>query len=539
MSTSSGPAPVLIIGAGPTGLTCAALLARHGIRSLVVERHPDVYPLPRAVHLDDEALRILQHVGVADGFTAISRPARGMRLVDERMRTIAEFRRDRLVSEHGWPQANLFDQPDLERLLRAGLARHPQAELLTEAEAEHIDPGDRTRPARVRIRHLADGRTETVTAQVVLGCDGANSLVRRAIGATMRDLRFTEQWLVVDVRCARQLDVWDGVDQICDPRRAATFMRIGPERYRWEFRIRPGETAEELTSPQALARLLAPWTGNVPAEEVHVIRSASYTFKARVADRWRAGRLFLLGDAAHLTPPFIGQGMCAGLRDAANLAWKLAVAGADPVRHERFLDTYESERRPHVTHMIRLAVATGWAMTGGQDRAAALRRLFLSQAVRLPALKSAMLRSVSPRLRPGPLVNGPMLRGPRLAGALMPQPRLTIDGTEHRFDDLLGHGFAIITRTPAPPALIRLAATLNAALVHTGGAGTDIRFPDGRRLTGHEDVLASWLHRAGAHVAVIRPDRTVLTTLPPTGPAGPSTPSWLDLIPAFPGKTTP
>ncbi|HEX2315287.1 MAG TPA: bifunctional 3-(3-hydroxy-phenyl)propionate/3-hydroxycinnamic acid hydroxylase [Thermomonospora sp.] len=534
MSASADPVPVLIVGAGPTGLTCATLLARYGVRSLVVERHPEVYPLPRAVHLDDEVLRILQRVGVADAFTRISRPARGMRLVDGRLRTIAEFRRDTLVGEHGWPQANLFDQPDLERLLRDNLAHHPEIELLTGVEAEHIDPGDASRPAQVRIRHLDTGLTRVIPARVVLGCDGANSLVRQVVGARMRDLRFEERWLVVDVRCARELDVWDGVDQVCDPRRAATFMRVGPERYRWEFRMRPGESAEDLTTPKALGRLLSPWTHGVPLDELRVIRSAPYTFRARVADRWRRGRLFLLGDAAHLTPPFIGQGMCAGLRDAANLSWKLAAARADPVRHGDLLDTYERERRPHVTRVIRLAVTTGWAMTGGQDRAAALRRSLLTRALRLPALRTTMLRGVSPRLRRGPLVVGPALpsRRPRLAGALMPQPLITVGGTRHRLDDLLGPGFTVVTRGPVPPALTRLATTLNATLVHVGGHTTDIRLPDGARLTGHEDVLATWLRRAGASAAVIRPDRTVLTALAANG----GLPSGLALIPALPAE---
>lgn len=249
-----------------------------------------------------------------------------MRLLDGRHRVIAEYRRDERVGVHGWPQANLFDQPDLERLLRAALGEYPEIRLRAGVEAEHIDPGDAVRPAEVRLRDVATGAADTVEARAVLGCDGANSLVREAIGTRMRDLRFTERWLVVDGRCARRLDAWDGVDQICDPRRAATFMRIGPDRYRWEFRMRPGETAEDLTVPGALARLLAPWTRGVSFSEIEVIRSASYTFRARVADRWRSGRLFLLGDAAHLTPPFIGQGLCAGLRDAANLSWKLAAA---------------------------------------------------------------------------------------------------------------------------------------------------------------------------------------------------------------------
>ncbi|GAA2718588.1 bifunctional 3-(3-hydroxy-phenyl)propionate/3-hydroxycinnamic acid hydroxylase [Actinocorallia aurantiaca] len=525
--TAPDDPPVLIVGAGPTGLTCAILLARYGVRSLVVERHPGPYPLPRAVHLDDEVLRILQRVGVADAFTGISRPIRGMRLVDGNLRVLAEFRRDRMAAEHGWPQASLFDQPDLERLLREELARHPLAELRSETEVEHLDPGDASRPALVRLRHLPTGRTDTVSAQVVLGCDGANSLVRRSVGATMRDLRFEERWLVVDVRCARELDVWDGVDQVCDPRRAATFMRVGPERYRWEFRVNPGETAEELTAPEGMARLLSSWTGDVPFDELHVIRSASYVFKARVADRWRAGRLFLLGDAAHLTPPFIGQGMCAGLRDAANLSWKLAAAQTDPVRHDRFLDTYESERKPHVTRMIRLAVTTGWAMTGGQDGAAALRRFLLSRVMRLPPAKAAMLRGVSPRLRRGPLVAG-SFRGP--AGTFLPQPALTVDGVERRLDDLIGPGFAIVTRHAASPFLTGLTAALNAALVHAGTDGTRIELPGGERLTVQEPVLAAWLDRAGTSTAVVRPDRTVLTTLPRTASR---LPARFGLLPGF------
>lgn len=524
--TAGTPHPVVILGAGPTGLTAALLLARHGVRSLVVERHPGVYPLPRAVHLDDEVLRILQKAGVADEFTAVSRPALGMRLLDGRHRTIAEFRRDRLVGAHGWPEANLFDQPDLERLLRAELGAHPEIGLRTGVEAEHIDPGDAARPARLRLRDPATGAVGTVEARIVLGCDGANSVVRRAVGTRMRDLRFTERWLVVDGRCARRLDGWDGVDQICDPRRAATFMRIGPDRYRWEFRMRPGETAEELTAPAALDRLLAPWTRDVPSAEIELIRAASYTFRARVADRWRRGRLFLLGDAAHLTPPFIGQGLCAGLRDAANLSWKIAAAGADPVRGDRLLATYESERKPHVTRIIRMAVSTGWALTGGQGRTASVRRAAVSRVLALRSLAPLALRGVAPRLRPGPLVAGS--RWP--AGAPLPQPFVTVGGARHRLDDLVGPGFAIVTGLPEAPPTARLAAVLHATVVRVGPLGTEILPPDGEPRTGREDVLGGWLERTGAAAVVVRPDRTVLTALPP---AGRSAPGWLALLAPF------
>ncbi|ROO86816.1 3-(3-hydroxy-phenyl)propionate hydroxylase [Actinocorallia herbida] len=499
--------PVLIVGAGPTGTACAILLARYGVPSLVVERHPEVYRLPRAVHLDDEVLRVLQALGVADAFTGISRPAPGMRLLDARLRPMAEFHRDRLVGEHGWPESNLFDQPDLELLLRAELAGHPEARLLTGVEVEKIEPGDAARPAVAVLRDVDGGAVRTVEAQAVLGCDGANSLVRATIGAEMRDLRFTEQWLVIDVRCAHRLGEYDGVDQICDPRRAATFMRIGAERYRWEFRMRDGETPEELTRPESLTRLLAPWTGDLPFAELEVIRSASYTFKARVADRWRAGRLFLLGDAAHLTPPFIGQGMCAGLRDAANLSWKLAAAGADPVAGDGLLDTYQSERAPHVTTVVKTAVSIGRAMTGGQDKTAFVRRALLGVLTRIAAVRHAMTKSVSP-----PLGRGPLVAGGRLAGTFLPQPSLTVDGAAHRLDDLLGTGFTVVTRLPATPSLTGLAADLNAVVVHAGPDRTEILRPDGSRTTGHEDVLAGWLSGGRAVAAVVRPDRTVLTS---------------------------
>ncbi|MDX6740147.1 bifunctional 3-(3-hydroxy-phenyl)propionate/3-hydroxycinnamic acid hydroxylase [Actinocorallia sp. A-T 12471] len=511
---SGADVPVLIVGAGPTGLACATLLAQQGVRSLVVERHRDVYPLPRAVHLDDEVLRVLQRIGVADAFTAISRPATGMRLLDGDLRTIAEFRRDELVSVNGWPQANLFDQPDLERLMRANLAEYPEAELLGGAEVEHVDPGDAARPARVTIR-AADG-TRTVTARAVLGCDGANSLVRAAIGAGVRDLRFTERWLVIDVTCPRDLDGWGGVDQVCDPRRAATFMRVGPDRYRWELRMAPGETVADLTSPQGLRTLLARWTRDVPDADLTVVRAAEYTFRAQVADRWRAGRLFLLGDAAHLTPPFIGQGMGAGLRDAANLAWKLALADADPVKHDALLATYELERKPHATRMIRLAVAAGWAMTGGNSRGAALRRAFFARAARSSALRNSILAGPSPRLRPGPLVARPLLGPSRgLPGTLMPQPSVTVGDASLRLDDLLGPGFAVITRDPPTPALIRLAASLNAPILDPAAAL--LHRPDGTTLkTAHVPDLTRWLHRT--RTVLVRPDRTVLTALPSTRP---------------------
>ncbi|MFI6317159.1 bifunctional 3-(3-hydroxy-phenyl)propionate/3-hydroxycinnamic acid hydroxylase [Nonomuraea sp. NPDC050556] len=315
--------PVVVIGAGPTGLTAATLLAQYGVACLVLERWESIYPQPRAVHLDDEIHRILARLGLGEKFTRISRPASGLRLLDRDMRVLAEFRRGTAIGRNGYPEANMFDQPELEALLRVNLKRHPAITLRGNAEVTALTQ-DGPGPVRVEFTDRSTGQRHTVLATYVLGCDGAGSLTRASIGSTMRDLRFAQRWLVVDVATDADLDAWEGVHQVCDPHRAATYMRIGPTRYRWEFRLRPGELAADYQAIDRLHPLLAPWTRHIPAEDLNLLRVAEYTFRAQIADRWRDRRIFLLGDAAHLTPPFIGQGMGAGLRDAANLSWKLA-----------------------------------------------------------------------------------------------------------------------------------------------------------------------------------------------------------------------
>ena len=235
-------------------------------------------------------------------------------------------------------------------------------------------------------------RRTTLLAAYVLGCDGANSIARTAIDAHMTDLKFDQRWLVVDVDTAAELAEWDGVHQVCDTRRAGTYMRVGDTRYRWEFRLAATETADDYRDITRLHPLIAPWTKSIPLDQLHVVRVAEYTFRAQIADRWRDRRIFLLGDAAHLTPPFIGQGMGAGLRDAANLAWKLAavLSGGLPEHlADTYLDTYEAERKPHARAMIRL----GEAGRHGHDRRRRAREagapLVAPRLHHLPGVKAA------------------------------------------------------------------------------------------------------------------------------------------------------
>jgi 3-(3-hydroxy-phenyl)propionate hydroxylase len=479
--------PVVIVGAGPTGLTAAALLGQYGVECLVLDRWESVYPRPRAVHLDDEVYRILGRLGIGDQFAAISWRCLGLRLLDRGMRVLAEFQRDAVDGRHGYPQASMFDQPDLEAILRASLSRHEALTLrgATEVTALTQDGGG----VRVDFADPVTGRPDSVRTQYVLGCDGANSLARASIGTAMRDLGFAQRWLVVDVATAADIGQWEGVHQVCDPGRPATFMRVGKTRYRWEFRLAPGETADDYADPSRLHPLIRPWTGGIPAGDLEVIRVAEYTFRAQVADRWRDRRVFLLGDAAHLTPPFIGQGMGTGMRDAVNLAWKLAavLGGGLP---ERMLDSYQAERKPHALASIRLAKLTGALMTQGGGAGNLLRRAAAPRLHRVPGLREQVLDSETPALHRSDLVVRRAWRR-SLAGRLCPNVVLP-DG--RRFDDVAAGRFAVVTLT-GPSAEQRDHVRRRGAVLLTAAPGTG---------------LHRWLRAGRADAATVRPDGAVL-----------------------------
>jgi 3-(3-hydroxy-phenyl)propionate hydroxylase len=526
--------PVIIVGAGPAGCTAALLLADFGIPVTLLERYLQPHPLPRAVHLDDEVARTLDRIGVSEGFLARSRPGSGLRLLDAEHGVMAEFHREHQASQHGFPQANMFHQPDLEELMLARVEAHPLIDFRRGTEVIGLDDDDAPGPltaAPVRVHARIAGDPQTFTGRVVLGCDGANSTIRELAGITMEDLGFTERWLVVDIQVEDGLDTWDGVEQICDPARAATFMQVTGDRYRWEFRLLDGEDEAGLITPAALGQLLQPWTGRGDLADLEIIRTATYTFRARLASRFQTGRVFLLGDAAHLTPPFIGQGLAAGLRDADNLAWKLAHvltgrAGAG------LLASYEAERRPHARALINKAVRVGWAMTGGQDRAAAVRRIALAAAVRSDRICEFMGSTATPRLKAGALQQPPRRLLPSgippalRAGGLIPNPLVSAgDGPPVRLDAILAGRPAVLTgRRPDAGlgdfcrrhglVLVRISSTSGTGTPAGPGAGEDADWIDVRLAGDAPPAGMRALVADPALTVIVRPDRVVAAVEP-------------------------
>ncbi|ALV43616.1 3-(3-hydroxyphenyl)propionate hydroxylase [Pseudarthrobacter sulfonivorans] len=480
--------PVVVVGAGPSGLAVATLLGQYGVECLILDRWEGVYPLPRAVHLDDEVYRILNRLGVATQFAGLSRPARGLRLLTPGHRLIAEFQRSADGGAHGYPQANMFDQPELEQLMRNNLRIMPTVTLRGNVDVLGVTQDDAA--ARVEFTDRVTGARESVRTSYVLGCDGANSVVRGAIGAEMEDLGFEQRWLVIDIDTSAPLNQWEGVHQLCDSRRAGTYMRVGEVRYRWEFRLLPGETAADFATMDTLHPLIRPWTGDVPVDDLRVIRVADYTFRAQVANKWRDRRVLLLGDAAHLSPPFIGQGMGAGLRDAMNLAWKLAgvLAGDLPATA---LASYQTERKRHARRTITLAKLVGLTMTAGGRVGNALRR-FLASGLHLvtglPAWSgTAILPCSGTRLS--------ALARTSAVGRPCPNAPTSRTPDADRFDDIAGNGFALVALTITPEERKRI--------LHKGAAPA---------VPGPGSELHQWLVRHRVAAAVVRPDRTVMFT---------------------------
>jgi 3-(3-hydroxy-phenyl)propionate hydroxylase len=475
---------VAIIGCGPTGALLANLLGQAGLSVAVLEREAGPTRLPRAIHYDGEVARILQFAGLADEMAKVSRPAAaGTRFMNPAGQTLMVRPGFEEPGPHGWPANAYIHQPNLEAVLRRGLERFPSVQLLSLHEVTDVEPVKDG--ALVSAQDNASGAPWACLAKYVVGCDGARSLVRRRMGAQMEDLGLHQPWLVVDVLVDPESDrartMPEYSIQFCDPSRPMSVIYVEGNRRRWEIMIMPGDEPERMTEPDRFWPMISRWIG---PEDAKVERSAVYTFHALIAYTWRQGPLLLAGDSCHQTPPFLGQGMCAGMRDAANLAWKLGwvIKGeANPA----LLDTYETERRPHVAAFIQLAVELG-AVIQTTDLVLAAER-----DARMASGEPVTIHIPSPALGPGAWIPG----GPA-NGSIFPQPRLQ-DG--RRLDEATQGRIAIVGAAAllerADEPTRRLWRTLDVALVPAEG-------PE----------LAATLAATGALAVILRPDSYVFGT---------------------------
>ncbi|WP_051792645.1 bifunctional 3-(3-hydroxy-phenyl)propionate/3-hydroxycinnamic acid hydroxylase [Amycolatopsis jejuensis] len=491
---------VAIVGFGPVGQVLALLLGRLGHDVLVLERWPRPYAKPRAVHFDHEIGRIFQAAGIAADIVAITDPVPDF----YEWRTSAGEALVRIdwsgTGPSGWPTANFFSQPDLERVLSE------RVELLSTVDVrrghEVIALAQDEKGVELT---TAGAAAERFHARWVIGADGANSFVREQLATTVTDLGFFFDWLIVDTVPLDERE-WSPMNwQLCDPVRPTTVVSGGPGRRRWEFIRLPGETIEELNTPETAWRLLEPW-GRDPENTV-LERHTVYTFQARWADQWRTGRVLLAGDAAHQMPPFAGQGMCSGLRDAINLAWKLDLVLRGKARPE-LLDTYTGERRTHVQHAISMSIALGEVICV-LDKAKAAER------DRRMIAGGAQPERVLPPIPPAVLGDGVLQLGPdgmRLptVGHLTPQHRVRHGDASGLLDDVTGFGFTILTDGLAPEDVLDQNRRLFLADI---GATVVPLTPD----TDLDGAYLPHLREHGHLAAIIRPDFYLYGTAATTG----------------------
>lgn len=495
---------VIIVGMGPVGALCANLAGLWGLNALVVDKSETVYTNPRAMGFDHEVMRVFGNIGLANDIAEYVMPYRPSEYLTTGSLLIKRIDAAKPPFPLGWAPNYVFSQPPVERALRSKISDLKSVTVELGSQVLSVD----CTSSQADVRILAkDGKERTVTANYVLACDGGTSPIRTRLGLKMEDLAFDEPWLVVDVI----LNEGAGENlpktnvQFCELARPCTFV-VGPGQHRrWEFMINPDEQPSEVSQPDAIKKLLARW---LPEDAYQLWRASAYRFHALILEQWKADRVFFLGDAAHMTPPFLAQGMCQGIRDALNLVWKIAMVKGGLAAPD-FLSTYQTERVPHVRQTTLAAKEFGGVICErDSDRAAARDVRLMQQMTENPG--GTIRQSLIPGLSQGFIANVAP------AGELFPQPLvINHEGKKALLDEFTGQSFRVVI-APGFDASALLRCLRNSQslkglpihvvrLVKPEQAG--VRTPDDYQEV--DDLLAQWLELRGCNVVIVRPDHYV------------------------------
>ena len=506
---------VLIVGAGPVGLTIANILGLQDVRTLVVEERATLIDYPRGVGLDDEALRTFQSIGLVDRILPHTVPNQILRFFDAKRRVLAEMAPP--DARFGWPKRNGFVQPLVDAELVRGLDRFQHVEVRWDSPMTScVQAAD-----AVTVELGSEGDTASVRARYVVGCDGGRSTTRRMMGVSFDGTTSSTRWLVVDI--ANDPLGHPNSEVGADPERPYASISIAHGIRRFEFMIHAGESDEQAEDPAFLTRMLARMVPH--PDRVEVIRRRVYTHHSRIAGAFRSGRLLLAGDAAHLMPVWQGQGYNSGIRDAANLGWKLAAVVSGRA-DDRLLDTYDIERRKHARAMIDLSTMVGRVISPTDRRVAAARDLIVRSASIVPSLKRYVLEmrfKPMPRYEQGAVVHSLDPNEPRdpgsPVGTLFIQPRVdTRTQQDVLLDEVLGRWFAVLCWNNDPRKI--LGDDAFAAWKALGGRFITLRPLTQLHWTGHDDPdvvivgdraggLKSWFDAHKESVLFLRPDRCI------------------------------
>lgn len=426
---------LIIVGMGPVGATAANLAGQRGLKTLVVDKAAALYPNPRAIGLDHEVMRVFSEIGIAAEIAPFVMPYRASEYRNAESRLLKRIEAARKPYPLGWVPNYVFVQPEIERVLREKVVADPNVEVMLETEATAVDQsGD----ACVVSLRSQDGTVRTVVSRFVLACDGGASPLRTAAGVALEDLEFDEPWLVVDVMLKEGAgaSLPETNVQYCEVARPCTFVVGVGQHRRWEFMINPDENPVDVAKPEFIATLIDRW---LKPEEYTLWRASTYRFHALVAAEWRTGNMFFLGDAAHMTPPFLAQGLCQGIRDASNLIWKLALVIGGRA-DERLLESYQEERSAHVKKTTLVAKQFGQVICERDPVTAEERDRRLMQE--MAAHPQGIVRqSLIPGLASGYLAGGQF----QAQGELLPQSEVEdAAGCRGLMDAFSGNGFRLI-----------------------------------------------------------------------------------------------